>query len=220
MEFITLPLQAKDIGGQHFGRLTAIGPVRKDRYMNVLWLCQCTCGNQKVIVGRQLWGGKVKSCGCLQRELSAQRATRHGLSNTRAYSVWGGIKERCMNPNNDDYALYGGRGIRVHSEWINDFKAFYEHVAFLPHFDEKNFSLDRIDNERGYEPGNVRWATSRQQGRNTRVNVRYEYSGENLTMSEWSEKTGIAFETLRWRICRRGWPIGRALTEKPQRSRW
>lgn len=122
------------------------------------------------------------------------------------YRIWCGIKYRCNNKQGKSYGNYGGRGIKVCPQWNNDFNEFYRYVGNRP---SEKHSLDRIDNDRGYEPGNVRWATRQVQNRNSRVLRILEYQGERKCLAEWSELFGISYGTLHYRI-RSGWPISKA----------
>jgi hypothetical protein len=93
------------------------------------------------------------------------------MAKTRIYHVWKQMRQRCLNPNHQRYRDWGGRGIKVHEEWKNSFEAFYAYVSQLPHFGEKGYSLDRINNDGNYEPGNVRWSTAKGQSNNRRRKV-------------------------------------------------
>jgi DNA-directed RNA polymerase specialized sigma24 family protein len=132
-------------------------------------------------------------------ELSGRRA-----SSTAEYRAWGDMLSRCRNPKHRQYPRYGGRGIFVCDEWRDSFKAFFSHVGPRPDPPpgQKRMGLDRIENNRGYEPGNVRWATQSQQLCNTRRTVFVEVNGERMCVSELSERTGISPKTLRSRVLR------------------
>lgn len=155
-----------DRTGQRFGRLavlrlgegrTAGGGVR--------WVVRCDCGNEKEVNGNAMVCGNVQSCGCL---VADTRHHTHGMSGTREYHVWSAMKTRCLDPGSRSFPDYGGRGITVHPEWVDSFEAWFEHVGPRP----DGMSLDRIDNESGYVPGNVRWATRAEQQANRRKAVR------------------------------------------------
>ena len=152
-----------DLTHQRFGRLTVLE--RSNDTSPVYWLCKCDCGGTINVQGTHLKTGNVKSCKCLAREMTAQRSTKHGLHRSAEYKTWQQIKDRCLNKNNKDYMNYGGRGIMVWSEWVTSFESFFSYVGKKP---PNCKSLDRIDNNGDYAPGNVRWATSSQQARNTR----------------------------------------------------
>lgn len=131
-----------------------------------------------------------------------------------ARSSWGSMKTRCQNPNHVYFARYGGRGIRVCKRWQN-FECFLADMGPRP---GRNYSLDRIDNDGDYEPGNCRWASTKKQGRNTSQNRIIEHNGVRKTLIEWSEEIGIGKTVLRNRLDR-GWSVERALTEPVNRGR-
>lgn len=121
----------------------------------------CCCGNERIFpLGRVLNGRKKTHCGC-KTDIGAQNRV-HGMRGSREYSTWIAIKNRCLNEKSKDYHRYGGKGITICTEWIDSFESFYSHVGRRPY----GTSIDRIDNLRGYVPGNVRWATASQQQRN------------------------------------------------------
>lgn len=157
--------------GVRFGILTVTGPSLKvGKYWKVP--CRCDCGRETMPFAFSLSSGETASCGLCQRFASdavkqavAEANTRHGGTGSAEYRAWYAMRRRCNDPKNKAYKNYGGRGIRVCDEWQNDFQAFLDHVGIKP---SPDLSLDRIDNERGYEPGNVRWADQSTQSRNRR----------------------------------------------------
>lgn len=159
----------KDITGQTFGRLTALECVGTNKRHSYVWLCVCTCGNTKVIDGNQLRMGRTKSCGCLDLENHILRPNRvtHGQCGTRIYRIWKAMKNRCFNPNTQDYKRwYGSNGITVCEEWKNDFSSFYEWS--MAHGYRDDLSIDRVDPSGNYEPSNCRWADAKTQANNKR----------------------------------------------------
>lgn len=187
-----------DLTGMKFGRLVVLGlaykkPRKRGGYA-YYWRCRCECGKEKIVCGECLRGGNTKSCGCLREDFPNR--TTHGLVGTTPYNIWLNIKQRCLNPNNKDYKDYGARGITIYEPWINDFLAFYEYVSTLEHFNEPGYTLDRKDNNGNYEPGNLRWATPAEQGRNKRNNYLVEYDGRKMTLMEASELSGISYTAL------------------------
>lgn len=157
-----------DLTGQTFDRLTVKGQAER-RTGRIAWRCECTCGSSAVVTTKHLRGGRVRSCGCLRREQIGALKFDHGQArakaNTKEFRAWCSAKERCYNPNHDRYALYGGRGVRMAAEWLNDFAAFFAHIGPKP---DPKMTVDRIDPNGHYEPGNVRWATASEQRRNQR----------------------------------------------------
>lgn len=142
-----------DLIGQVFGRLTVITKGETDKHRNRLWECQCECGNTvKLTTGRlRHKSNPTKSCGCLLGE-------QHGLTESKEYVCWQHIKQRCLNPKDESYQDYGDRGITIYVKWKDSFTAFLKGVGKAP---GPQYSLDRIDNEKGYEPGNTRWVLDR-----------------------------------------------------------
>jgi hypothetical protein len=156
-------------------RLTLVQPrVGRTADKHIVGLYRCTCGAEVRVAQSRVRNGYTKSCGCLVREISSWQSRTHGMRGTPEYSSWQSMKGRCLDPNNKDFPRWGGRGVTVFQDWIESFEAFYDHVGPRP----KGTSLDRIDNRRGYEPGNVRWATPTQQQRNRRGAYRWHIKGQ------------------------------------------
>lgn len=154
----------KDIAGQKFGRLQVMGltgEINTDR--RHLWYAKCDCGNDCKVISKALLSGETRSCGCLRAETCIKRSTTHGLRRTREYEIWLGIKKRCLDPNHSTYAGYGAKGITIFEEWAYDFEKFLAYVGKCP---EKDSTMDRIDNTKGYFPDNVRWLPPDDQSRN------------------------------------------------------
>ena len=160
----------EDLTGKRFGRLLVL---RRNGSVpgQALWRCLCDCGTETDEPGSHLRRGNTKSCGCWKREAPTLYKYVHGMSpkdkrrRPRIYGVWQGMINRCHNPNQPHYPRYGGRGIRVCDEWRESFVTFYKNVGEPPK-DGQRWTLDRRDNEKGYEPGNVRWATYKEQQAN------------------------------------------------------
>ena len=210
-QYITLPKRSIDITGQRYGRLVALGPVGLDAQGNIVWRCSCDCGKTTRVASMRMRSGHTKSCGCLSRELRVVIKT-HGMCGTRIYEIWKDMVKRCNNPNGKAYANYGGRGIFVCAEWRHDFQAFYDYVSQLPNYDKKGYSLDRIDNEEGYRPENIRWSSRTQQNRNKRNTVMLTYNGKTQSLPAWADELGMSRKVLHDRIFR-SWSVERALTQ-------
>ncbi|AFL99510.1 AP2 domain-containing protein [Desulfitobacterium dehalogenans ATCC 51507] len=155
-----------NLSGQKFGRLTAIERA-ENRGTKTMWLCECDCGNRKIIAAGDLGSGRTNSCGCLRKEYVAAKNYIHGHTDDRLNSIWRDMKKRCYNPRNKSYKDYGARGIELCNEWRNDFMSFYKWAIANGYSDE--LSIDRIDNDKGYEPSNCRWATRLTQNINQRI---------------------------------------------------
>lgn len=167
--------------------------------------CRCKCGKIWVVRDAHLQCGDTKSCGCAK--------VKHGKNRTPIHLTWKGLKARCQRTTNPQFKDYGGRGIYVCDRWA-DFSNFYADMGDRP----KGMTIDRIDNEGPYSPENCRWATPKQQCRNTRKNVAIRHNGMTMCMSEWAEHLGMNRRTLFSRLsC--GWSTERALETPVQRHR-
>jgi hypothetical protein len=198
-----------DLTGQVFHRLTV---VERDftKTQNAYWRCLCICGNSVTVHGYDLRSGNTKSCGCYKNDLVRERSITHNMRQSNEYNIYCTMISRCHNPNNKCYYRYGGRGITVCQEWRDDFSAFYNHIGPRP---SKKHSIDRIDNDLGYMPGNVRWATNIEQAYNKSSNTYYTFNGKIMTLTEWSKETGIKPSTIIQRL-KRGWSIEKALSTR------
>lgn len=192
----------EEFNGLVFFELTSIKKSNSKNKFGTMWWFKCSCGKVFERLAYPVFKGYVKSCGCLRR------ASKHGISNTSFYKVVKCICARCKNPNNPRWSSYGGRGITIYEPWAKNPKLFLEALGPPP---DENLSIDRIDNNKGYFPGNVRWADRKTQQRNTRRNHFIEFNGETKCIAEWAEYFGITPACLETRI-KRKWPLERAMT--------
>lgn len=196
-----------DLTGKKFGNWTVLGPAVVTNKRHPKWNCLCKCGTRRPVFAQSLRSGASKGCGCTVARMASERSRKHGKSHTSLYKAWAGMKDRCFNPNNLHYAEYGGRGITVCDRWRDSFSNFIADMG-----DRKpGLTIERIDNDGNYEPGNCKWATRKEQQRNRRVCNNLTFNGETLCVSEWAERIGLKHETLRGRLSR-GWSVEKALT--------
>lgn len=188
-----------NIAGARFGKLAVVTRHSVNGTGTVRWLCVCDCGAERVVSGDSLRRGVTTSCGCLQRELAAAKKRTHGLHGTPEYKAWDHIKDRCFNPGCDSYKDYGARGIMMCPEWRKSFDAFLAHVGPRP---SAAHSIDRINNNGHYEPGNCRWATAAQQVRNRRNNRIVRYNGRIMTVADAADLCGLNRGSVYSRISR------------------
>ncbi len=170
---------------------------------------QCQCGK---LITTLLYGvveGNTTSCGCWNRERCATMKLSHGRSGTPEHRIWVGMIKRCTNPKTAQYQDYGGRGIAICEKWRHSFAAFLADVGERP---SSAHTIERRENDKGYEPGNCYWATRKEQGNNTRRNHVVEFEGRRLTISQWSDETGINVNTLWHRLVTNKWPVKKALS--------
>jgi hypothetical protein len=201
---IVLDPRAHNLSGRTFGMLTAIRPIGSTRGY-VIWQCRCECGGTVDVPSKNLTALRTTHCGC--------RTQQRGTA-PNEYRTWCDMKNRCSNPNNKRYAIYGARGITVCSRWRESFAAFIEDMGPCP----VGMSLDRINNDGPYSAENCRWTTMLVQGRNTRHNRKITHNGETKCLVEWAEATGINADAIYGRL-KLGWSIERALTEPVQLGR-
>jgi hypothetical protein len=170
--------------------------------------CRCDCGSSTTIKEDNFKDGSIKSCGCLRRELAKTLTRTHGMHGTPHYHLWQAVKDR-VSKNSPNYK---GRGIGMHKEWFDDFIPFYEYVETkLGPKPTQQHSLDRIDVNRGYEPGNIRWASPAEQARNKTNNVRVTVKGVTRCLSDWAEHLGMTPQAIQNRL-RLGWTLEEAVS--------
>lgn len=202
-----------DLTGQKYGRLRVL---RFDhfkyqgKHKTAFWFCQCDCGNTALVPSASLRKGATRSCGCLRREISAERAYKGGRS--KLYSVWTMMIKRCNDATNEFYPNYGGRGISVCDEWSCGYDGY---MAFRKWAESNGYrdglTIDRINNDLGYCPDNCRWVTRKFQSNNKRNNRRIRIKNEVKTLAQWCEKYDAPYDRTRIRI-NNGWDALDALT--------
>jgi hypothetical protein len=175
--------------GEHFQHLTFIRllpPRGAGKHRTGIW--RCICGTEKEMEISRVRNGTIESCGCVGRENSRIASTKHGMRNSPEYRSWAAMKMRCLVPSNKDYPRWGGIGITVCAEWANSFEKFFEYIGPRP----TGTTLDRIDGTRGYEPGNVRWATPKEQARNRKDFVEIVTPLGRMPLIDYAAKIGIS----------------------------
>lgn len=196
---------AENLSGRRFVRLLVLQPVRVGT--RTKWLCMCDCGNKRVVHSAHLRTGFTQSCGCLFRE----KVTKHGMHRSPEYGIYNSMLQRCHNPRDKGYRLYGGRGIQVCQRWRESFEAFFADMGTKP---TPAHSLDRIDNDRNYDPSNCRWATPEEQANNKRNT----FLVGDRTATEAVQATGLTRTGIYHRV-RTGWDPKAAATT-PSTRRW
>ncbi len=187
--------------GKKFGRLTVI------KRQSTSWLCRCDCGNTKNVITAKLNNGHTKSCGCFRKDKTSSSFKNHGATGTLTYKRWKSMQSRCHSVNSKSYQNYGGRGIKVCEQWLYSFDNFLKDMGECP---SAEYTLERINNQGNYEPLNCKWATKKEQNRNTSRNRLIQYKGETHCIGEWAEILGISKNTIYKRLYR-GLSIDEAL---------
>lgn len=184
--------------GQRFGRLVVLGPAPAADGGKSRVYCDCDCGaNNKSVRVKLLMSGQTKSCGCLAREMASALSRTHGKTQSREWAAWRRIIVRCENPKSESYAHYGAKGIRVCERWRESFAAFLEDMGTMP---PDKPTIDRLDNSKGYELGNCRWATTTEQNRNKSNNTFLTFDGRTMTVAEWAREVGLSHSGLADRL--------------------
>lgn len=200
---------AKDLTGERFGSLVIL---RRDRTIghSVRWACRCDCGKETSVYGQNLRSVRrpIRSCGC------GAHPVRHGMTETRLYQTWASMFARCRYGNHRARKYYADRGITVCTAW-RSFETFRDWA--LANGYRNDLTLDRINNDEGYSPGNCRFIPAAEQNRNKANHRMLMHSGETLALYQWSARTGIRLATLHNRLSR-GWSVERALTTPARRQ--
>jgi len=197
-----------DLTGQRFGKLLVISfQGREAASRSARWLCWCDCGKEAIVRSMSLRSGHTSSCGC--------KKFRGKPIHVPTYQVWTGIKRRCFKPSASGYQNYGAKGIVVCDRWRNSFTSFLEDMGERP----DRSTIDRIDNSKGYEPGNCRWATSTEQIRNRRITRWLMFRGETRTLKEWADTFSLGYACVHHRLDMLGWSVEDALTQPANANR-
>jgi hypothetical protein len=201
-----------DLAGQRFGRLLV--QQRSDNVgRRTTWLCRCDCGTMKIALTEKLRSGQTRSCGCFRIEVAGQATITHGAKRGRKtpkeYKAWSHAKGRCYNARDPKYPIYGGRGIAMCDRWRDDFAAFFADMGTAP----PGTTLDRLDVNGHYEPGNCRWATPREQANNTRKNVMVDFSGRRMTLKQVARAVNVKYVRLHELVRYRGLSVADAIAK-------
>lgn len=194
--------------GERFGRLTTASSTHKlsgSGRRRAAWVCRCDCGGEIVVESGNLRSGNTRWCRSCSSAHKSQHKRKHGHAaknaRSRAYKIWCGVKDRTQRADHLRFSDYGGRGIDMCPEWAADFTKFLQDMGEPP---TQEHTLERVDNGKGYWPGNCVWATPVEQGANKRNNVVIEAFGEKHILAEWARKTGLKSGTIAARLAK-GW---------------
>ena len=190
----------KDLVRKTFGRLLVIEQAKDSHSGKTQFLCQCICGNRVIIRSDSLVSGNTRSCGCLLSDTTRERATVHGENSFRnhsfEYNKWRGMKDRCYNKLHNKYHRYGGRGIIVCDRWLSSYENFLGDMGRCP----KGLTIERIDNDENYEPGNCKWATVHTQSRNKITNQWLTFDGRNKIITDWATEWGVSVGKIKYHL--------------------
>lgn len=211
----------KDLKGRKIKNFTVceyVG-IGRDKYNHKrqMWKCKCVCGKELILSRNDLLKPQIKSCGCLTNALIKNANITHGLSKTRLYHIWVGIKDRCYNTKSTSYSNYGERGIVMYEGWKDNFITFKRWALENGYSDE--LTIERIDYNGNYEPKNCCWIPNKDQCRNTRRNKYYTFNGETHSTVEWSIILGGTPSLVNSRL-RRGWSLDKALSTPAKKGNY
>lgn len=204
-----------DYVGRRFGRLIVTSEAERRKISGSLrrqWHCKCDCGNTLIVSHASLQSGNTKSCGCYRDHVKQTRCLTHGHARKKSgtkshtYSIWCQMIRRCHREDDQKYYMYGARGISVCERWRENFEIFLADMGEKP----EEMSLDRVDNDGGYDPANCRWATRKEQQRNMRTTRWVEYQGRRMSLAEACELSGLNRGKVQGRL-KLGWSVERAL---------
>lgn len=195
--------RAINMVGKRFEGCVVISREGSNKDKKATWRCVCKCGKEFVTTGKSIRLKLIKSCGCLKisriKEVGFKNKT-HGETKTRLYNIWHGMKKRCRTKSDTSFKYYGGKGISVCDEWESSYEVFRDWANANGY--EDNLTLDRLDNNGDYSPENCKWSDLYEQARNRSNNVRVDFKGENMTLSQVAENLGISTSLLQYRINR------------------
>jgi len=194
--------KAIDLTGVKFGRLFVVEYAGKDKHSHNIWKCVCDCGNTHFASTSDLRRGKISSCGCLKVETNQKIKTTHGDTHNRLYRIYRKMLSRCNCKTDINYNQYGGRGITVCDEWLNDYETFKGWAMANGYAD--NLTIERINVNGNYEPSNCKWATRKVQANNRRCTVKVEYHGEKISLAEYARITKQKYSTAYYRNKQKG----------------
>lgn len=201
-----------DLTGEKYGRLTALSRA-ESRGRRTVWNFLCDCGAIKAIGIEAVRAGLTRSCGCFRDESLATRSITHGHSVGRRMSrelkAYGHARSRCTNPNDEKYPQYGGRGISMCSAWLNNAAQFISDMGPCP----PKHSIDRVNPNGNYEPGNCRWATSHQQARTRTDNVIVDFQGTPVVLKDYAALVGVNYKSLHSKLRYQGKTLAQATSE-------
>lgn len=203
--------------GDPFGRWTVLSEAPREKNAR-MWFCACQCGTFRAVKDYSLKAGESESCGCVHQTHGESTKERK----TRLYRAWQAIKKRTTDPHSDHYKYYGARGIRLCPAWDASYENFRDDILReIGPWPGADYTIDRIDNEKGYQPGNVRWSTGLEQILNRRNTRWLTWNGITKTIAQWAKDLGFNKSTLYLRIDKYGWSIAEALgtpaTQRPLR---
>lgn len=204
---------AIDLTGQKFNKWTVLERGANSKANKVMWLCRCDCGTERLVARYSLTGGGTKSCGCHSRSETKARLTKHGMTKTRIHSLWRGIHTRCYNPNRKTWSDYGGRGITVCERW-HDFEAFYEDIG---QFYSGGMTIERINNDLGYQPDNCKWVPKSEQSRNRRSVIYIDTLSGRMSIADAARLAGVSWFCMHNRA-KKKWPIEKMLIPSREKN--
>lgn len=193
----------RDLKGQKFGHLTVIEQAGRNKHRSILWRCICDCGNEKIYPSRKLISGRATNCGCKTTEIKSMKASKHGITagvKPRTFTIWNGMKARCLNPKSISYKNYGGRGITICDEWMK-FENFHKWAISSGYKD--GYEIDRIDNDGNYCPENCHWVTVSENRKKTRNTHYITVDGTTKCVSEWCKLLHVS-KSAAYKILKNG----------------